>query len=76
MSNPFKATMGGSQGQQGGNRNFAPALIQHIQGFQGNPIQALQEKINSSGITQEQYNQLYSAAEKVVQKMMGALSSR
>lgn len=73
MANPFKAAMGGSQGQQESKKNLAPGLIQYIQNFQGNPMQMLQEKMNSSGITQEQYNQLHSAAEKIAQKMMGVL---
>lgn len=73
MANPFRAAMGGSQAPQRGNRNFAPALLQHLQNFQGNPMQQLQEKINSSGINQEQVNQLYGAAEKIAQRMMGVL---
>ncbi len=76
MANPFKAALGGIQAQQGGKRNFAPALLQHIQSFQGNPMQMLQEKINSSGINQEQVNQLHSAAEKIAQQMMGVLPHR
>ncbi len=76
MANPFKSALGGSQAQQGGQRNFAPALLQHLQNFQGNPMQQLQEKINSSGINQEQVNQLYSAAEKIAQRMMGMLPRR
>lgn len=76
MANPFRAAMGGSQSPQGGQRNFAPALLQHIQSFQGNPMQQLQEKINSSGITQEQYSQLHSAAEKIAQRMMGVLPNK
>ena len=39
-------------------------------------MQQLQEKINSSGINQEQVNQLYSAAEKIAQRMMGVLPRR
>ena len=70
MGNPFRQAMSGPQGQ-GGQRNLAPALLQHIQSFQGDPMQQLQEKINSSGVNQEQVNQLYSAAEKIAQRMMG-----
>lgn len=72
MPNPFREAMGGSQAQQGGNRNLAPGLLQYMQNFQGNPMQMLQEKITSSGITQEQCNQLRSAAERIAQ-MMGVL---
>ena len=32
MGNPFKTAMGGGNVQQGGQRNLAPALLQHIQG--------------------------------------------
>jgi len=76
MANPFYKAMGGSQRQQEGRRNLAPDLLQYMQNFQGNPVQMLQEKINSSGITQEQYNQLHSAAEKIAQQMMGILPHR
>lgn len=76
MANPFKSALGGSQTPQRGQRNFAPALLQHLQNFQGDPMQQLQEKINSSGVSQEQVNQLYSAAEKIAQRMMGMLPRR
>ena len=76
MANPFREAMGGSQSPQGGQRNFAPALLQHLQNFQGDPMQQLQEKINSSGINQEQVNQLRSMAENIVQRMMGVLPRR
>ena len=76
MANPFREAMGGSQSPQGGQRNFAPALLQHLQNFQGDPMQQLQEKINSSGINQEQVNQLYSAAEKIAQRMMSVFPRR
>lgn len=76
MANPFREAMGGSRAPQRGQRNFAPALLQHLQNFQGDPMQQLQEKINSSGINQEQVNQLYSAAEKIAQRMMGMLPRR
>lgn len=75
MSNPFFKAMGG-QPQQSGPRNFAPALLQHIQGFQGNPIEEVQAKLNSGEMSQEQYNQLYSAAQSIAQKMMGFLPRR
>ena len=56
-----------------GQRNLAPALLQHIQGFQGNPIQQLQQKLQSGEMSQQQYNQLHSMAEQIAQKMMGVL---
>lgn len=60
-------------GQQAGKRNLAPALLQHIQGFQGNPIETLQGKLNSGEMSQAQYNQLYSMAQGIAQKMMGMI---
>lgn len=76
MPNPFREAMGGAQGPQVSKRNLAPNLLQYIQNFQGNPMQMLQEKINASGINQEQYNQLHSAAEKIANRMMGVLPRR
>lgn len=76
MANPFRVAMGGSQSPQEGRRNLAPNLIQYMQNFQGNPMQMLREKITSSGITQEQCNQLRSVAEKIAQQMMGVLPRR
>lgn len=73
MANPFRAAMGGSQAQQGGQRNFAPALLQHIQNFQGNPMEQLQSKLNSGEMTQQQYTQLRGMAESIAQRMMGVL---
>lgn len=73
MSNPFKTALGGSQAPQRGQRNFAPALLQHIQNFQGNPMEQLQSKLNSGEMTQQQYNQLRGMAESIAQRMMGAL---
>ncbi len=76
MANPFFNALGGSKAPQGGRRNLAPALLQHIQGFQGNPIQELQNKLNSGEMSQEQYNQLYSAAENIARRMMSILPHR
>lgn len=77
MGNPFLAAMNGGNSLRSGNkRNLAPALLQHIQGFQGNPVQELQNKLNSVGATQEQYNQLYSAAQDIAQQMMGVLGRK
>lgn len=52
---------------------MAPALLQHIQSFQGNPIEQIQGKLNSGEISQDQYNHLYSVAQGIAQKMMGVL---
>ena len=76
MANPFREAMGGSQAQQGGRRNFAPALLQHIQNFQGNPMEQLQGKLNSGEMTQQQYDQLRGMAENIFQQMMGVLPRR
>lgn len=76
MANPFFSAMGGAKAPQGGQRNFAPALLQHIQGFQGNPIEKLQSKLNSGEMTQDQYNQLRGIAENIAQRMMGVLPRR
>lgn len=76
MANPFFSAMGGAKAPQGGRRNFAPALLQHIQGFQGNPVEQLQSKLNSGEMTQDQYNQLRGMAENIVQRMMGVLPRR
>lgn len=76
MPNPFREAMGGAQPPQGGQRNLAPNLIQYMQNFRGNPMQMLQEKITSSGITQEQCNQLRSAAERIAQQMTGVLPKK
>ena len=77
MANSLFQSLGGAQNrQQNQQRNFAPALLQHIQGFQGNPIQILQEKMDSGEMTQEQYTQLRSAAESIAQKMFGVLGRR
>ena len=76
MANPFFSAMGGAKAPQGDQRNFAPALLQHIQGFQGNPIEKLQSKLNSGEMTQDQYNQLRGIAENIAQRMMGVLPRR
>ena len=76
MGNPFKDALESAQGQQNGNRNLAPNLIQYMQGFQGNPIQQVQNKINSGEMTQAQYDQLRGMAENIVQRMMSVLPRR
>lgn len=73
MANPLFQALGGERAQQGGKRNLAPALLQHIQGFQGNPIEQLQGKLNSGEMSQQQYNQLRGMAENIVRQMMGVL---
>ena len=68
----FNRLNGGNRQQlapaQGGRRNLAPALLQHIQNFQGNPVE---QKLQSGEMSQDQYNQLHRAAEQIAQKMMG-----
>ena len=76
MANPFREAMGSGNVQQGGQRNLAPALLQHIQGFQGDPMQQLQSKLNSGEMSQQQYNQLRGMAENIVQRMMNVLPRR
>lgn len=76
MANPFFSAMQGTRGPQGGRRNFAPALLQHIQGFQGSPMEQLQNKLNSGEMSQDQYNQLRGMAENIARQMMGVLSRK
>ena len=73
MSNPLFNALNGEKNQKGSQRNLAPALLQHIQGFQGNPMEQLQSKLNSGEMSQQQYNQLRGMAENIVQRMMGVL---
>lgn len=73
MANPFRAAMGGHQAPQGDQRNLAPNLLQYMQNFQGNPMEQLQNKLNSGEMTQQQYNQLRGVAESIAQRMMGTL---
>lgn len=76
MANPIFQALSGASGQPEGKRNFAPALLQHIQNFQGDPCQILQQKLNSGEISQQQYNQMRGVAENIVQRMMSVLPSR
>ena len=76
MSNPFFKAMGGGNAQQGARRNLAPSLIQYLQGFQGNPMEQLQSKLNSGEMSQNQYNQLHSMAEGIAQQMMQCFPRR
>lgn len=73
MANPFREAMGGGNTRQRGQRNLAPALLQHIQNFQGNPMEQLQNKLNSGEMSQDQYNQLRSMAGNIFRQMMGVL---
>jgi len=74
MANSLYNSLGGSGNGQ--TRNFAPALLQHIQGYQGNPLEELQNKLNSGQMSQAQYNQLHSMAETIAQRMMSVLPHR
>lgn len=77
MSNTIFDAMGGSgQGGNQNNHNFAPALLQYMQGFKGNPIEELQGKLNSGEMTQQQYSQLRGMAENIAQRMMRILPHR
>ncbi len=76
MANPFREAMGGARTPQTGRRNFAPALLQHIQNFQGNPMEQIQSKLNSGEMSQDQYNQLRGMAENIARQMMGVLSHK
>lgn len=76
MANPFREAMGSTQAPQAGRRNLAPSLLQHIQNFQGNPMEQLQSKLNSGEMTQDQYNLLRGMAENIAQRMMGVLPRR
>lgn len=76
MANPFKEAMSGAQAYQAGRRNLAPSLLRHIQNFQGNPMEQLQNKLNSGEMSQDQYNQLRGMAENIAQRMMGVLPRR
>lgn len=73
MANPFREAMGGAQAPRAGRRNLAPALLQHIQNFQGNPMEQLQSKLNSGEMSQDQYNQLHSMAENIARQMISVL---
>lgn len=73
MANPFREAMGGAQTPRLGKRNLAPSLLQHIQNFQGNPMEQLQSKLNSGEMSQDQYNHLRGMAENIARQMMGVL---
>lgn len=73
MANPFREATGGAQAPRAGRRSLAPALLQHIQNFQGNPMEQLQSKLNSGEMSQDQYNQLRGMAENIARQMMGVL---
>lgn len=75
MANPLFQAMGGkvSQSKQ---KNLAPGLLQYMQNFQGNPLEALQGKLKNGEMTQQQYSQLRNVAESIAQRMMGMLPRR
>ena len=68
MANSLYQELGG--GGNAKNRNFAPALLQYLQEFQGNPLEALQRKLNNGEMSQAQYNQLHNMAENIARRMM------
>lgn len=70
MSNPLFDALGGAKAQQGTKRNLAPGLLRYINNFQGNPIQSVQNKVSSGEWTQQQYDELHSAAENIARQMM------
>lgn len=65
MANPFREAMGGSQDQRGP-VNIAGMFQNFMQGFVGDPTQALQQKLNAGEMTQRQYLQLRGIAEQIV----------
>lgn len=75
MANPLFQAMGGkvTKSEQ---KNLAPGLLQYMRNFQGNPLEALQGKLNSGEMSQQQYNQLRGVAETIAQRMMGMLPRR
>lgn len=73
MANSLFNALSGNKRPQGGQRNLAGALLQYMQGFQGNPIEELQSKLNSGEMSQQQYNQLYGMAQGIAQKMMSII---
>lgn len=72
MANPLFQALGGKAAQSE-QKNMAPRLLQYMQNFQGNPLEALQGKLNSGEMSQQQYNQLRGMAENIVRQMMGVL---
>lgn len=72
MANALFDALGGKL-SQGGKKNLAPNLLQYIREFQGNPMEALQGKLNTGEMSQQQYNQLRGMAEGIAHKMMGIL---
>lgn len=69
----FKALNGNTQGAK---PNMAQALLQHINGFRGDPREVLKNKINSGEISQDQYNQMRGIAEEIARKMAAVLPRR
>lgn len=73
MSNPLFDALGGAGAQQSGKRNLAPDLLRYIGSFRGNPIQSVKNKVSSGEWTQQQYDELHSAAEGIARQMMHLL---
>lgn len=74
MANPLFDAL--NKNAQNAKPNMANALINHINGFRGNPVEILQNKINSGEMSQDQYNQMRGIAENIVRKMMSILPRR
>lgn len=72
MANPFRQTMGGPQGQQGGPMNMMQAFQQFMQQNQGkNPNDMIQQLVSSGKINQNQLNQAQQMAKQVEQQFSG-----
>ncbi|MBP5331367.1 MAG: hypothetical protein J6Y89_05900 [Lachnospiraceae bacterium] len=63
MLNQFISRLGGFQNMMGQFNQFANS-------FHGNPEQQVQQLLNTGRMTQQQFNDLYSAARQI-QNMMG-----
>lgn len=74
MPNPLFNVL--NKNNQNARPNMETALLTHIKEFKGNPIEILQNKINSGEISQDQYNQMRGMAENIVSKMMSVLPRR
>ena len=66
MANPIFEALGGAVSQHGGTMNISNMFQNFVQNFVGDPMQTLQQRINSGEITQQQYNQLRGIAEHIV----------
>lgn len=66
MANPLYDALVGSQGKQNSPEYFSGMFQNFMQSFVGDPIQTLQQKLNSGEMNQQQYNQLRGIAEQIV----------